>query len=206
MSASASPRAQPRIVLRHPVGTDRAEVAALLNQSRDHLIPWWSTTPRHDDEGFDPETSFDRILSTARLESSMRFLICLKATGAVAGAISVSNIARGPFESCTLGYWLGAPYTGQGLVTEAMALVLKFVFRDLKLHRCEANIMPRNEASTKLVQKFGFRHEGVGLRYIRINYVWEDHARWAMTAEDYEALASAGKMLFSDLPGRAIQF
>ena len=206
MARALSSGAVPRILLRHPVGTDRAEVAALLNISREHLMPWWSTAPRHDDEGFDPESTFDRMLSTSRLESSLRFLICLKASGEVVGAMSVSNIARGPFESCTLGYWLGAPFTGQGLVTEAMALVLRFVFRDLKLHRCEANIMPRNTPSTRLVEKLGFRHEGIGLRYIRINYVWEDHARWAMTAEDFESLCVQGKIPFADLPGRAIVF
>ena len=115
MARVPSSGALPRILLRHPVGTDRAEVAALLNISREHLMPWWSTAPRHDEEGFDPESTFERMLSTSRLESSLRFLICLKASGEVVGAMSVSNIARGPFESCTLGYWLGAPFTGQGM-------------------------------------------------------------------------------------------
>jgi ribosomal-protein-alanine N-acetyltransferase len=197
------PRSQPRILLRHPASNDRDELTGLLSSSRDHLIPWWSTSERFDDEGFDPDNIFDRLLATSKLDSSLRFLICVKPLGAITGAISVNNIARGAFDSCCLGYWLGAPYIKRGFATEAMALALRFIFREMKLHRCEANIMPHNEPSMALAKRMHFRNEGLGLRYIRINYRWEDHVRWAMTVEDYDDLCARGLMPFSELePGK----
>ncbi len=194
---SKAPGPVPRVTLRHPLARDRDEVVALLNRSRDHLIPWWSTARGYDGEGFDPCATFERLLESANIPVCERFLVCHKDTRTVIGCVSVSNIARGAFESCTLGYWAGVDGVGQGLMTEAVALMVRHVFRDIRLHRVEANIMPRNVPSTLLVQRLGFREEGLARRYIRINYQWEDHVRWGMTLEDFERLAAAGSFPFT---------
>ena len=194
---SKAPGSVPRVMLRHPVARDRDELVSLLNRSRDHLIPWWSTPRGLDAEGFDPCATFERLLESANIPMCERFVICRKDTRAIIGCTSIANIVRGAFESCTLGYWAGIDGVGQGFMTEAVALSVRHAFRDLRLHRVEANIMPRNVPSTLLVQRLGFREEGLAKRFIRINYQWEDHVRWSMTFEDFERLASQGQFPFA---------
>jgi ribosomal-protein-alanine N-acetyltransferase len=210
-SNSPSPRpgpasaSAPRIVLRHPDGRDRDAVVRLIESSREHLIPWWANAEAQDAEGFDPSLFFDRVLASARLPASRRFLMCLRETDEIVGAVSLSNIVRGPFESCTIGYWCGAAHARRGYTTEGVALALRVAFRELRLHRAEANIMPRNEPSTRLVRRLGFRDEGLAKRYLRINYAWEDHVRWGMTIEDYDALVASGVMPFATFLGTWIR-
>jgi [ribosomal protein S5]-alanine N-acetyltransferase len=84
-----------------------------------------------------------------------------------------------------LGYWVGAPFEGQGYMREGLALALRRAFGALKLHRVEANIQPENARSIALVKRAGFRREGYSERYLKIAGRWRDHERWAMTVEDY---------------------
>jgi ribosomal-protein-alanine N-acetyltransferase len=177
--------------LRHPRERDRAEYLALLNISKLHLEPWWATPPDLREPWASPVT-FDRLLATSRTEASLRYFIIDR--GAIAGGISIGNISKGPFLSCTIGYWLGSDFTGRGLAGDALMLLAHFIFRGVQLHRCEANIMPRNTRSIALVQRLGFRYEGTALRYLCINYTWEDHQRWAITREEYTSLCARGQI------------
>jgi len=204
-SPRPGPASAPRIVLRHPDGRDRDAVVRLIESSREHLIPWWANAEAQDAEGFDPSLFFDRVLASARLPASRRFLMCLRETDEIVGAVSLGNIVRGPFESCTIGYWCGAAHARRGYTTEGVALALRVAFRELRLHRAEANIMPRNEPSTRLVRRLGFRDEGLAKRYLRINYAWEDHVRWGMTIEDYDAMVASGVMPFATFLGTWIR-
>ena len=86
-----------------------------------------------------------------------------------------------------MGYYIGAPFAGRGYMTEAIRLMLRYAFRDLKLHRIEANIQPENVASIALVRRAGFRREGYSPRYLKISGRWRDHERWAILAEDWKA-------------------
>lgn len=108
-------------------------------------------------------------------------------TGELVGVITVSEIVRGIFQSAYLGYYGFAPHHGQGLMTEGLALVLDKAFGPMHLHRLEANIQPDNEPSRKLVQRLGFRCEGLSRRYLRIAGRWRDHERWAVLAEEWRA-------------------
>ena len=81
-----------------------------------------------------------------------------------------------------------APYARRGLMSAAMPLVLRYVFRSLKLHRIEANIQPDNHPSLALIRRAGFECEGYSPRYLKIAGRWRDHERWAMTLERYRAL------------------
>jgi ribosomal-protein-alanine N-acetyltransferase len=101
------------------------------------------------------------------------------------GAINLSEIVRGKFQSCYLGYYIGPAYTGQGYMTEALQLMLATAYRRLRLHRVEANIQPNNAASIRLVKRAGFRREGYSPRYLKIGGRWRDHERWALLAENW---------------------
>ncbi|SDM91826.1 ribosomal-protein-alanine N-acetyltransferase [Paenibacillus sp. yr247] len=93
----------------------------------------------------------------------------------VVGSISLSNIVRGAFQSCHLGYRMDENLLNRGLMTEGLKAIIAYAFEEMSLHRIEANIMPRNGASLKVVAKLGFYEEGLALKYLKIHGVWEDH-------------------------------
>lgn len=94
--------------------------------------------------------------------------------------ISLNQIIRGPLQSCFLGYKCHEKYRSQGYMLEALAAAIHHAFRELRLHRVEANIMPSNIASRKLAERLGFKEEGFSKKYLQINGRWEDHHRYAM--------------------------
>lgn len=176
----------PRIFLRYLTARDRDEFMALKLASRRFLEPWEATPPN----GLDPfgPQYFTRILKNRRNALNNRFVICLREgdePGRIIGQIGLSGIVRGAFQSCFVGYWIGAAFARQGYTTEALRLSLRFAFTTLKLHRVEANIVPRNRASRALVRKLRFRYEGTSKWYLRIAGKWADHEHWAMTAEEW---------------------
>jgi ribosomal-protein-alanine N-acetyltransferase len=103
-----------------------------------------------------------------------------------AGEINVSSIQRGPFQNAYIGYWIDEAVAGQGFVPESVVLVFRFAFDELALHRLQIAIIPRNTPSRRVVEKLGIRSEGTALRYLEINGVWEDHIRYAITADEWE--------------------
>ena len=88
-----------------------------------------------------------------------------------------------------MGSGIGEKFSRQGLLSEAVRLTLRHAFTKLKLHRVEANLVPRNRASRGLARKVGMRYEGTAKRYLRIAGVWEDHEHWAVTGEEWKVLA-----------------
>lgn len=98
----------------------------------------------------------------------------------ILGDLSLSNIVWGAFRSCHLGYKIDQRAAGQGYMTEAVRTALDFAFDTLGLHRVEANIMPRNARSRRVVEKLGFVNEGISRAYLKINGVWEDHIHYVM--------------------------
>jgi len=105
--------------------------------------------------------------------------------GKFAGAINLSSIQRGPFQNAYVGYWIDEAQAGKGYVPEAAVVVIRFAFDELALHRVQIAIIPRNKASRRVVDKLAIRDEGVALNYLEINGVWEDHIRYAITAEEW---------------------
>lgn len=101
------------------------------------------------------------------------------------GEINLNSIQRGPFQNAYIGYWMDEAMAGQSLTPEATAVVLRFAFEELGLHRVQIAIIPRNRASRRVVEKLALRSEGVARRYLEINGVWEDHVRYAITAEEW---------------------
>jgi ribosomal-protein-alanine N-acetyltransferase len=104
------------------------------------------------------------------------------------GRVALANVVRGVWQNATLGYWVSQEAGSRGHATAAVGLVLQFAFEVAGLHRVQPAIMPRNARSKRVVEKCGFRHEGVALRYLKINGVWEDHDLYALTVEDWRAL------------------
>jgi len=105
--------------------------------------------------------------------------------GRFGGEINLSGVQRGPFQNAYVGYWIDEALAGNGYVPESLVVVARFAFEDINLHRLQVAIIPRNKASRRVVEKLGLRDEGVALRYLAINGVWEDHIRYAITAEEW---------------------
>ncbi len=103
----------------------------------------------------------------------------------LSGEVNLSSVQRGPFQNAYLGYWVDQAVAGQGLVPEAVVVMLRFAFESLDLHRVQIAIIPRNSSSRRVVEKLGLREEGVAQRYLEIAGVWEDHVRFAITAEEW---------------------
>ena len=114
----------------------------------------------------------------AALESrtTIRFYLFLQqAPQQLIGSIALSNIVWGCFLSCFLGYKLDGDYTNNGYMTQAIKAVSRYAFDTLRLHRIEANVIPRNLPSRRALEKCGFYNEGLSKSYLKINGVWEDH-------------------------------
>jgi ribosomal-protein-alanine N-acetyltransferase len=101
------------------------------------------------------------------------------------GEITLSSIQRGPLQSAFIGYWIDEALAGQGYVPESVVTLLQYAFDSLRLHRVEINIIPRNQSSRRVVEKLGLRFEGIAERYLEIDGAWEDHARYAITSEEW---------------------
>lgn len=102
------------------------------------------------------------------------------------GTCALSNIVKGPFLSCFMGYRIDEKENGKGYATEAIKAVVNFAFSELKLHRVEANIISRNIGSIRAVEKSGFTFEGTSKKYLQINGVWEDHDHYVILNDKLE--------------------
>jgi len=107
--------------------------------------------------------------------------------GRFRGEINLNTIQRGPFQNAYVGYWIDEQVAGLGLMPESVVVLARFAFEELGLHRIQISIIPRNAASRRVPDKLGIRSEGVAERYLEINGVWEDHVRYAMTADEWVA-------------------
>ena len=167
-----------KILLRAPTSKDCAEFISLNRASRRFHRSLVSppVTPEQ----------FASFLKKSKTETSICVFICLVTDSSIIGAISLSQIFRSGFQNAYLGYYVGAQYAGQGHMTEALQLLLRFAFKDLRLHRLEANIQPGNVASIALVKRAGFVLEGYSKRYLKICGRWQDHERWAILADDWK--------------------
>ncbi|MBX9901547.1 MAG: GNAT family N-acetyltransferase [Burkholderiaceae bacterium] len=96
--------------------------------------------------------------------------------------VNVTNTVLGAFRSAYLAYYVFAGHEGRGIMREGLTAVVRHAFKNMKLHRLEANIQPDNLRSIRLVQACGFSLEGYSPRYLKIGGRWRDHERWAILA------------------------
>ncbi|MDP4523571.1 RimJ/RimL family protein N-acetyltransferase [Bacillus halotolerans] len=102
------------------------------------------------------------------------------------GTVSLFQIIRGALQCAFIGYFLDKAHNGKGLMTEAVRLIVDYAFYDLKLHRIEAGVMPRNLGSMRVLEKAGFHKEGIARKNVKINGKWEDHQVLAILNPDDE--------------------
>jgi ribosomal-protein-alanine N-acetyltransferase len=176
-----------RLMLRTLVERDYDEWYAVRSACRDWLLPW---EPR---PKFAPAPAEDRGSFSARCAIRERerqlgtgYGFGIFVDGRFSGEVTLSSIQRGPFQSAFIGYWVDRALAGQGLVPEAVVVALQFAFEEIGLHRVEISIIPRNRSSCRVVEKLGLRFEGVSERFLEIDGNWEDHARYAVTSEEWE--------------------
>ncbi|MER6102841.1 GNAT family N-acetyltransferase [Streptomyces sp. NPDC001832] len=173
-----------RVAIRAYTPADAEEFTTRARESRGLHSPWL----------FPPEDPRTYATYAGRLiddPAKAGFLVCEReresgesgAGGGIAGFININNIVRGGFRCGALGYGAFAHAVGRGLMSEGLALVLRYAFGPLGLHRLEANIQPANEGSLALVRRAGFRLEGFSPDFLFIDGAWRDHERWAITAE-----------------------
>lgn len=164
-----------RVMLRLVTGADQAEFVELASASAELHHPWMSL-PATPPEFQAYLTRFDHVTAEG-------FLVCLRGTGTIVGVIHINNIIRGRYQNGSLSYAAFAPAAGQGYMSEGLALVLRYAFEELRLHRLDAQIQPGNHASVGLIRRLGFRNEGYSPDLLFIDGAWRDHERWAITSD-----------------------
>ncbi len=170
-------RMLPRVVVNHVQAGDGAELVAANLASVALHEPW--VLPCRD------QVSFLGYLARCDGDRSLGFIARERDSGRIVGVINLSEIVRGFFQSAYMGYYAVAGMNGRGLMGEAVSLVVTHAFRQVGLHRIEANIQPTNEASRALAKRLGFRQEGYSPRYLKIDGEWRDHERWAILSEEW---------------------
>lgn len=173
----------PRVVLRLGDPVDWQNWRTLREASRSFLTPWEPSWPSNALS----YTYFCGLLRRYAREwwdgEGYNFMIFQKNAegkeGALVGGISLNSVERGIAQMGTLGYWMGQPYAGQGLMREAAMHVCHFGFETLLLHRLQASCLPSNERSINLLRRLDFEEEGYAKQYLQINGNWEDHILWA---------------------------
>ncbi len=170
-----------RVELRPLAVSDWREWRALRLKSADFLAPWEPVWP----EDYLSFLRFAAMVRRQRREwrqgidySFAAFLREDDAPPRMVGEVLINDIKRGASNKGTVCYWIGEPYAGRGIMTEAAWLACAFGFDVLRLHRLEACCMPRNEPSVRLLKRLGFVVEGTAREYILINGKWEDHLLW----------------------------
>ena len=170
------------VILRPLRSRDRREWEDLRAENADWLRPWEATSP-------EPLITrlayrqlvrqFDREASNGRLQPFV-----IETEGRLVGQMHLFGIAWGSFRSASAGYWVAQSVAGRGIMPLALAAACDHAFIGLRLHRVEVNIRPENAASLRVVEKLGFRDEGLRPHYLHIAGQWRDHRSFALTTED----------------------
>ena len=166
-----------RLLLRMLEQDEAHLITAYVNENREHLRHW---EPGRSEGYYKPEfwqAEIKRIHNDFFLAQALRLSVFFRKSpkGPIIGVCNFTNILRGVFQACFLGYSVDHKHQGQGIMCEALKASTDFVFKYLKLHRIMANYMLRNEKSGKLLRKLGFVVEGYARDYLKIDGQWEDH-------------------------------
>lgn len=177
-----------RVLLRPLVLEDFEAWREVRRRNVDWLVKW---EPLRNPTAPDPVESRDAFAVRCGARQRERqlgtaFGYGIFVEGHFRGEINLNIVQRGPFQSAYVGYWIDEVAAGQGHMPEAVVLLCRAAFEDLHLHRLQISIIPRNLASRRVVEKLEIRDEGVAQRYLEINGTWEDHIRYAITAEEWD--------------------
>jgi [ribosomal protein S5]-alanine N-acetyltransferase len=164
---------------------DAPVLADMLRRDREFLAPW---EPVRSEEWFTEagqRVAIAEVLALHERGAAVPHVV-LDAGGDVAGRITLNNVVRGAFQSCSVGYWVAADRNGQGLATRAVAEMTRVAFEDVGLHRVEAGTLLHNAASQRVLERNGFERIGVAPRYLRIAGRWQDHVLFQVLDHDQE--------------------
>jgi ribosomal-protein-alanine N-acetyltransferase len=181
-----------RLTLRLPRHADFRPWTALRETSRAFLTPWeptWAT------DHLTRKSFTGRVYWAQRAltqGSAVPLFILDRQDETLLGAITLDNIRRGPAQSATLGYWIGQPHARQGYMREAIEAVVHYAFRGQDLSRVEAACLPENVASRGVLEKAGFKYEGVAQSYLQINGRWRNHVLYAHLRHDRRGRTDVG--------------
>lgn len=172
---------------------DRAAWESVRRVNRDWLLPWEATVPPGGEPGPPSFGALVRLLNhQARQGRMLPWLLVWDeslgedpgAKGVLAGQVTVSGITRGSANFAQIGYWVDQRLAGRGIVPTAVAMATDYCFFGMNLHRMEVAIRPENGKSLRVVEKLGFRHEGLRPGYLHINGGWRDHEVFALNADE----------------------
>ncbi|MFX0544912.1 GNAT family N-acetyltransferase [Roseovarius sp. S1116L3] len=181
-----------RMSLRQPVMTDFRDWSHLRNVSADFLTPWEPTwaADHLSRKGFTNRVYWAQRSITGG--TALPLFLIRRSDERLLGAITLDNIRRGPSQSGTLGYWIGEAYARQGYMREAIPAMVHYAFDRLDLSRIEAACLPSNAASRGLLEKCGFKYEGVAQSYLQIAGRWRTHVLYAALRHDRRGRSDAG--------------
>lgn len=176
-----------RVLLRPLTPNEFPEWREVRQRNRDWLLKWEPKPPPGQPDDTESKPAFNARCGAREREWQLGtgYGFGIFVSGRFAGEINLSGVQRGPFQNAYVGYWIDEAQAGRGHVPESLVVAARFAFEDLALHRLQVAIIPRNRASRRVVEKLGLRSEGVAERYLAINGVWEDHIRYAITAEEW---------------------
>ncbi|MEI4829766.1 GNAT family protein [Bacillus sp. FJAT-53711] len=175
-----------RILVKILEDNDAEKLLDLELKNRDFFQTY---TPLRESDFYTLEGQLDRIRKNKEkkdLDELYSFGIYIIGTEELIGNITLTEVLRGPLQSCYIGYYLDKNHNGKGYMTEAVRLVVSYAFNELKLHRLEAGVMPHNIGSIKVLEKSGFHKEGIAKKNVKINGRWEDHQVLAIVNDNAE--------------------
>ena len=181
-----------RLSLRLPEHRDFREWAKLRHESKAFLSPWepiWAA------DHLSRASFTNRVYWSQRAVkngNAVPLFVFHEEAGQLVGAITLDNIRRGPSQVGTIGYWVGQQYARQGFMSEAIIAMVAHAFGTLDLSRVESACLPDNVASRGVLEKAGFKYEGVAQSYIQINGRWRNHVLYAALRGDRRGRSSAG--------------
>ncbi|WP_417219430.1 GNAT family N-acetyltransferase [Arthrobacter sp.] len=170
------------LVLRPTATQDAPALAAAHRRNRSHLQPWEPLR----DESFYTEVGQRALLrqQVRDREEGRSLPLALFDAEVVIGQVTLSGITHGAFESAAVGYWIDGRYQGRGIMTSALRAVIEVARAVLGLHRIEAQTLPENLGSQRVLGKLGFERIGCAPRYIRIAGQWRDHEMFQLILHD----------------------
>ncbi|WP_164512303.1 GNAT family N-acetyltransferase [Oceaniglobus ichthyenteri] len=181
-----------RLTLRAPNHGDYRPWSALRRESADFLIPWEPTwSPDH----LTRKSFTNRVYWAQRSihnGTAMPLFLIRRDDDTLLGAITLDNIRRGPAQSGTLGYWIGAEYARQGYMAEAIAGLVHHAFHVVDISRVEAACLAENAASRAALERSGFKYEGVAQSYLQINGRWCNHVLYSNLRSDRRGRTTVG--------------
>ena len=181
-----------RMTLRLPSHGDYRQWAELRAASADFLAPW---EPVWAHDHLTRKAFTNRVDWATRAEAqgtALPLLMLRRSDQRLLGAITLDNIRRGPVQAGTLGYWVGAPFARHGFMREAILAVVHHAFAQMDLSRIEAACLPENAASRGVLEKTGFKYEGVAQAYLQIAGRWRNHVLYANLRADRRGRTDAG--------------